>query len=353
MEHDRHEIIVQESTPSYGKITIEPLEIGYGVTLGNSLRRVLLSSISGAAIVAVRIEGVLHEFSTVPGVKEDVIELLVNLKHIPVRCHSSAVTTLRLEVKGPKVVTAGDIEPDSEVEFPDPEAFICTLEEGANLVMDLYVATGTGYLPIDRPRASYLPVDALQTDALYSPVKRVKYDIQDKRMGQRTDYDSLTLEIWTNGVVSPESAVIQASRVLKGYYSSIVDSLAGPGSSALEEIIKGEESAKTPSGTAGFEKQAVMAGFPMGENSIYYRPVRDLELSVRSENCLLRGGVHVIGELVSRTREDLLKTRNLGKISLREIEEKLAKFELTLSGDINSPIDDITETNEEKQKEEI
>ncbi|HPX03717.1 MAG TPA: DNA-directed RNA polymerase subunit alpha [Synergistaceae bacterium] len=353
MEHDRHEIIVQESTPSYGKITIEPLEIGYGVTLGNSLRRVLLSSISGAAIVAVRIEGVLHEFSTVPGVKEDVIELLVNLKHIPVRCHSSAVTTLRLEAKGPKTVTAADIEPDSEVEFPDPEAYICTLEEGASIVMDLYVGTGTGYLPIDRPRASYLPVDALQTDALYSPVKRVKYSIQDKRMGQRTDYDSLTLEIWTNGAVSPESAVIQASRILKGYYSSIVDSLAGPGSSALEDMIKGEENTKTVSGASGIERQPVMAGFPMGENSIYSRPVRDLELSVRSENCLLRGGVHVIGELISRTREDLLKIRNLGKISLREIEEKLAKFDLTLSGDVSTPIDDIVKTNEEKQKEEI
>jgi len=300
----------------------------------------------------VRIEGVLHEFSTVPGVKEDVIELLVNLKHIPVRCHSSAVTTLRLEVKGPKVITAADIEPDSEVEFPDSDAYICTLEEGSTLIMDLYVGTGTGYVPIDRPRASYLPVDALQTDALYSPVKRVKYDIQDKRMGQRTDYDSLTLEIWTNGVVSPESAVIQASRVLKGYYSSIVDSLAGPGSSALEEIIKGEENTKVLSGASGFEKQPVMAGFPMGENSIYSRPVRDLELSVRSENCLLRGGVHVIGELVSRTREDLLKIRNLGKISLREIEEKLSKFDLNLSGDISTPLDDITETNEEKQKEE-
>ncbi|NLD06019.1 MAG: DNA-directed RNA polymerase subunit alpha [Synergistaceae bacterium] len=353
MEHDRHEIIVQESTPSYGKITIEPLEIGYGVTLGNSLRRVLLSSISGAAIVAVRIEGVLHEFSTVPGVKEDVIELLINLKHIPVRCHSSAVTTLRLEVKGPKVITAADIEPDSEVEFPDPDAYICTLEEGSTLIMDLYVGTGTGYLPIDRPRASYMPVDALQTDVLYSPVKRVRYDIQDKRMGQRTDYDSLTLEIWTNGVVSPESAVIQASRVLKGYYSSIVDSLAGPGSSALEEIIKGEENTMALSGVPGFEKQAVITGFPMGENSIYSRPVRDLELSVRSENCLLRGGVHVIGELVSRTREDLLKIRNLGKISLREIEEKLSKFDLNLSGDISSPLDDIAKTNnEEKQKEE-
>ena len=238
MEHDRHEIIVQESTPSYGKITIEPLERGYGVTLGNSLRRVLLSSISGAAVVAVRIEGVMHEFSTIPGVKEDVIELLVNMKHVPVRCHSATVRTLHLEAKGPKVVTVSDIDPDSEIEFPDPEAYICTIEEGHSISMDIYVATGTGYAPIDRPRASYLPVDALQTDALFSPVQRVKYDIQDKRMGQRTDYDSLTLEIWTNEVVSPESAVIQASRILKGYYASIVDALAGPGTSALDEIIK-------------------------------------------------------------------------------------------------------------------
>ena len=342
MEHDRHEIIVQESTPSYGKITVEPLERGYGVTLGNSLRRVLLSSISGAAVVAVRVEGVLHEFSTVPGVKEDVIELLVNLKHIPVRCHSTAVRTLHLESKGPKVVTVSDIDPDSEVEFPDPEAYICTLEEGHTLSMDIYVATGTGYAPIDRPRASY---------------QRVKYDIQDKRMGQRTDYDSLTLEIWTNGVVTPESAVIQASRILKGYYASIVDSLAGPGTSALDEIIKNDEASRATAmgGKPGFDVHSGLSGFPMGENSIYSRPVRDLELSVRSENCLLRGGVHMIGELVSRTRDDLLKIRNLGKISLKEIEEKLAKFDLHLSGDISTPIDDDDEDlddNEQNLKEE-
>ena len=347
MEHDHHEIIVQESTPSYGKITIGPLERGYGVTLGNSLRRVLLSSIGGAAILAARIDGVLHEFSTIQGVREDVIELLVNLKHIPVICHSSSVKTLHLEVQGPKVVTVADIEHDSEVEFPDLDGYICTIEEGHSISMDIYVGTGTGYAPIDRPRASYLPVDALQTDALFSPVKRVKYDIQNTRMGQRTDYDSLTIEIWTNGVVDPETAMVQASRILKGYYSSIVDSIAGPGTSALDEIMDNEKAQATVATTA--ENQAVTAGFPMGENSIYSKPVRDLELSVRSENCLLRGGVHVLGELVSRTREDLLKIRNLGRISLKEIEEKLAKFDLHLSGDISTPLDDEdTDSNEEK-----
>ena len=252
------------------------------------------------------------------------------------------------------MVTVSDIDPDSEIEFPDPEAYICTIEEGHSISMDIYVATGTGYAPIDRPRASYLPVDALQTDALFSPVQRVKYDIQDKRMGQRTDYDSLTLEIWTNEVVSPESAVIQASRILKGYYASIVDALAGPGTSALDEIIKNDDAARAAlGGSKGFGPG--MAGFPMGENSIYTRPVRDLELSVRSENCLLRGGVHMIGELVSRTRDDLLKIRNLGKISLKEIEEKLAKFDLHLSGDISTPIDDDDEdleNNEQNPKEE-
>lgn len=349
MEHD-HEIIVQESTPSYGKITIEPLERGYGVTLGNSLRRVLLSSISGAAVVAARIEGVLHEFSTIPGVKEDVIELLVNLKHIPVRCHSSAVKTVRLEAVGPKTVTAADIQPDSDIEFPDPAAYICTIEEGCSVNMDIYVSVGMGYAPIDRPRAAYLPADAIQTDALFSPVERVKYEITDKRQGQRTDYDSLTLEVWTNGVATPEEAVIQASKILKGYYASIVDSLAGPGSSALDEIV-GEDSAGDAAHQAAHN--AAQQGIDMAENSIFARPVRDLELSVRSENCLLRGGVHKIGELVSKTRDDLLRIRNLGKISLKEIEEKLAKFDLHLSGDISTPIEvDEEETEPKNQKED-
>lgn len=349
MEHDRYEVIIQESTPSYGKITIEPLERGYGVTLGNSLRRVLLSSISGAAILAARIDGVLHEFSTIPGVREDVIELLVNLKHIPVAYHasdSSAVKTLHLEVEGPAVVTAADIEADSEVEFPDLDGYICTIEEGHKISMDLYIGTGTGYAPIDRPRESYLPVDALQTDALFSPIQRVKYDIHNTRMGQRTDYDSLTLEIWTNGVVDPESAMVEASRILKGYYVAIVDSIAGPGTSALDEIIDKKEKAQAAVAEEEENQPLSAAGFPMGENSIYSKPVRDLELSVRSENCLLRGGVNVLGELVSRTREDLLKIRNLGKVSLEEIEEKLAELDLHLSGEI-APLSDDSDSNEE------
>lgn len=331
MEHARYDIIVEESTSSYGKIVIEPLERGYGVTLGNSLRRVLLSSISGAAITAIRVDGVLHEFTTVPGVKEDMIELLMNIKHVPVRSFSSEFRILHLETEGPKVVTAADIQLDSEVEFPDPEAVICHLEKGAKLSMDFYVESGIGYASLDRPRPVYLPVDALLVDAIFSPAKRVKYEVQDKRLGQRTDYDRLVLEIWTNGVVTPEEAVRQASVILKDYFLSIAIAVSPDDADILAEIKGGDAMKSSDKGGGDAGSKNFMK---LGDNPAYARPVRDLELSVRSENCLMRGGVHYIGELVSRSRADLLKIRNLGKISLREIEEKLTKFDLTLSGEI-------------------
>lgn len=330
LEHARYEVIVEENTPSYGRIVIEPLERGYGVTIGNSLRRVLLSSISGAAITAVRVDGVVHEFTTVSGVKEDMIELLMNVKHIPVRSFSAEFRILHLEAKGPKVVTAADIQPDSEIEFPDPDALICHLEEGAALSMDFYVESGTGYAPLDRARPAYLPVDALMVDAIFSPAKRVKYEVKDTRKGQRTDYDRLVLEIWTNGVVAPKDAVCQASVILKDYFFKIAKSVAPEDSELLAEQ-KGTPATKSPDkvqlSDGSFRNFA-----KLGDNPAYTRPVRDLELSVRSENCLMRGGVHFIGDLISRSRADLLKIRNLGKISLREIEEKLTKFDLTLSG---------------------
>ena len=332
MDHARYEINVEERTPSYGRIVIEPLERGYGVTLGNALRRVLLSSISGAAITAIRVDGILHEFSTVPGVKEDVIELLMNVKHVPVRSYSSEFRILHLEAEGPKTVTAADIEPDSEVEFPTQDALICHLAAGAKLSVDFYVESGTGYVPLDRPRPSYLPVDALLVDAIFSPAKRVKYEVQDKRMGQRTDYDSLSLELWTNGVVSPEDAVRQASIILKEYFLNIALAVTQNDPDLLGEI-KSSDMKQIEKSSAS---DAVAKNFmKLGDNPAYARPVRDLELSVRSENCLMRGGVHFIGELVSRSRGDLLKIRNLGKISLREIEEKLTKFDLTLSGEVD------------------
>ncbi|EHM09768.1 DNA-directed RNA polymerase, alpha subunit [Thermanaerovibrio velox DSM 12556] len=331
MEHDRHEIIVEEESPSHGRVVLEPLERGYGTTLGNALRRVLLSSIPGAGIVAVRIDGVLHEFSTIPGVREDVIELLVNLKHVPVRINGQCggdVKVLRLEAEGPKVVKASDIQGDADVEFVDPEAVICTLDEGHRVSMDLYLERGVGYAPIDRPRPAYLPVDALLIDAIFSPVKRVKYEVQDVRSGQRTDYDRLVLEVWTNGAVSFKDAVAEASSILSGYFRGLSTFLWGQSSavSAADEDFFEEETGEEESSAAS------------SEDSILMRPIKDLELSVRSENCLLRGGIHLIGDLVGRPREELLKIRNLGKISLREIEEKLGKFGLSLGGEV--PADD-------------
>jgi DNA-directed RNA polymerase subunit alpha len=340
LDHARYEINVEERTPSYGRIVIEPLERGYGVTLGNALRRVLLSSISGAAITAIRVDGILHEFSTVPGVKEDVIELLMNVKHVPVRSYSSEFRILHLDAEGPKIVTAADIEPDSEVEFPTEDALICHLAAGAKLSIDFYVESGTGYIPLDRPRPSYLPVDALLVDAIFSPAKRVKYEVQDKRMGQRTDYDSLNLELWTNGVVSPEDAVRQASIILKEYFLNIALAVTQNDPDLLGEIKNSDMKQIEKSAVSDAVVKNLMK---LGDNPAYARPVRDLELSVRSENCLMRGGVHFIGELVSRSRGDLLKIRNLGKKSLREIEEKLIKFDLTLSGEI----DDDDDTDEE------
>jgi len=331
LEHARYEIIVEESTASYGRIVIEPLERGYGVTLGNSLRRVLLSSISGAAITAIRVDGVLHEFTTVSGVKEDMIELLMNIKHVPVRSYSPEFRILHLEAEGPKTVTAADIQPDSEIEFPDPDALICHLEKDAKLSMDFYVEAGTGYASLDRPRPAYLPVDALLVDAIFSPAERVKYEVQDKRLGQRTDYDRLVLEIWTNGVVTPEEAVRQASLILRDYFVNIALGVSPDDEALLTEIQGGDAAKPADKGTG---EAAAKNFMKLGDNPAYARPVRDLELSVRSENCLMRGGVHYIGELVSRSRGDLLKIRNLGKISLREIEEKLTKFDLTLSGEV-------------------
>jgi DNA-directed RNA polymerase subunit alpha len=329
LDHARYEIIIEERTPSYGRIVIEPLERGYGVTLGNALRRVLLSSISGAAITAIRVDGVLHEFTTVPGVKEDMIELLMNIKHVPVRSFSPEFRILHLEAEGPMTVTAADIQPDSEVEFPSPDAVICHLSSGSKLSMDFYVEAGTGYASLDRPRPVYLPVDALLVDAIFSPAKRVKYEVQDKRMGQRTDYDSLSMELWTNGVVSPEDAVRQASVILKDYFLNIALAVSQD-DPELQIEIKGLDI--RPGDKAA---EAARNFMTLGDNPAYARPVRDLELSVRSENCLMRGGVHFIGELVSRSRGDLLKIRNLGKISLKEIEEKLTKFDLTLSGEVD------------------
>jgi DNA-directed RNA polymerase subunit alpha len=317
----RPEIKLEENTSTHGRLILGPLERGYGMTLGNALRRVLFSSIKGAAITSVRIEGVLHEFSTTPGVREDVIEILMNLKHVPVRSRSKDVRVLRVELDGPKNVTAQDIQTDSEIEFVDLEAKICTLEEGAHLTMELYVAQGMGYPSSERPRPPYLPVDALLTDALFSPVLRVNYEVEATRVGQRTDYESLILDLWTSGIVTPDAAVCEAAQIIRTYFGHVVADLEQKGNG-------------NPLGGDGFvsDPSASIIRTPMGVGAAEFlsRPVRDLELSIRSENCLLRGGIHTIGDLLQKSRDDLLKIRNLGKISLKEIGEKLDSSGLKL-----------------------
>ncbi len=315
MEQIRPDIRVEASTPLNGRIVLGPLEKGYGVTLGNSLRRVLLSSIKGTAITAVRVEGILHEFSTIPGIREDAIELLLNLKNIALKSHSGETRILRLEAKGPCEVSPKNILPDSDVEFVDPDVHICTLAEGASLDMDLFIETGTGYVTSDRDRPKDLPVDALVVDAVFSPVRRVKYEVQDARVGQRTDYERLVLEIWTNGSVTPEHAAIEASGILQKFFSMLYQGLGVDESGSID----------VPGLPQGQEPAAV--------DGVLLRSIKDLELSIRSENCLLRGGIQTIGDLMSRTKAELLKIRNLGKISLREIEEKLEPFGLNIKGE--------------------
>jgi len=315
LEQIRPDIRVEESTPLSGRIVLGPLEKGYGVTLGNALRRVLLSSIKGAAITAVRVEGILHEFSTIPGMREDAIELLLNLKNVVLKSHSGDTRVLRLEAKGPCEVTPANILPDSDIEFVNPEAYICTLDEGTSLEMDLFIESGMGYVTSDRDRPADLPVDALVVDAVFSPVRRVKYEVQDARVGQRTDYERLVLEIWTNGSITPEKAAIDASGILQRFFSMLHHGLGND--------------------EAGLDVDAVLpqGPEPTAVDGVMLRSIKDLELSIRSENCLLRGGVQTIGDLMSRTKAELLKIRNLGKISLREIEEKLDPFGLSIKGE--------------------
>ena len=323
----RPEIQVEECTGTSARLVIGPLERGYGQTIGNALRRVLLSSIKGAAISAVRVEGAQHEFTTIPGLKEDVIELLLNLKHVPVRSYSAESRVLKLDVEGAKRVTAADFQKDSEIEFINPDAYVCTLAEGHSLSLEAYIEQGVGYATVDRARPTYLPVDALMIDAVYSPVLRVKYEVQNERVGQKTDYEKIVMNVTTNGVVAPDIAVGEAARLLREYFDIVVGELRKlhPDEPRLGS---GDIPAAAPEWTSGAE-EAVDAG----KNSILNKSIKELELSIRSENCLLRYGIHTIGELVSHSKDDLLKIRNLGKISLREIEEKTAKYGIVLSDD--------------------
>jgi len=290
----------------YGKFVVEPLERGFGHTLGNSLRRVLLSSLPGAAVSSVHIEGVQHEFSTIPGVKEDVTEIILNLKGMAVKLFSEGPKKVRVDAVGPCVLTAGDIEVDDEVEIINPDMHIATLNEDAHLQMQLTLDRGRGYISADKNKNPGMVIGEIPMDSIFTPVKKVNYAVSDTRVGQTTDFDSLTLEIWTNGTLKPEEAVSGAANILRKQLELFV--------SLTDQVI--------PVSMVQPEEDA--------HGKLLDMTIEELELSVRAYNCLKRANINTVGELVQRNQEDMMKVRNLGRKSLDEVELKLQELGLGL-----------------------
>ena len=291
-------------TATYGKFVGEPFERGFGTTVGNALRRVLLSSLQGAAITALKIDGVLHEFATLPGVREDVTDVVLNLKEVRLRLLDGVVAHARIDAKGEGVVRAGDIQGGPNLEILNPDHPIATLSKEGVLKADLTIKLGRGYVPADRNKDEEAPVGTIPIDAIFSPIRKVNYNVTNARVGQRTDYDKLSVELWTDGSVRPDDAVAYAARILQDQLSIFIN---------FEETpeMQAEEEEATPT---------------LNEN--LFRPVAELELSVRSANCLQNADIKFIGELVQRTEAEMLKTKNFGRKSLNEIKEILREMGL-------------------------
>ena len=306
-EKPKIEYIEENDQFSYGKFVVEPLERGYGITLGNALRRVLLSSLPGAAITSVKFDGVLHEFSTLPGVLEDTIEIILNLKSVSMKIQEPGPQTLVIDMSSPGVVRAKDIQAPAGVEILNPQLAICTLEEEARIYMEMTAMKGRGYVPADRNKTPQQPIGEIPVDSIFSPIRKANYRVEDTRVGQVTDYDKLTLEVWTDGSVKPDEAVSQAARILSKRIAIFIDLTEEIDEVDLEEEKEEEDR----------EKKLEMT-------------VEDLDLSVRSYNCLKRAGINTVGELVAKTEEELMKVRNLGKKSFEEVERKLDELSLSL-----------------------
>lgn len=302
-------IVIDEESRSnfYGKFICEPLERGFGITIGNSLRRILLSSLQGAAIVSVKFDGVVHEFSTIPGVIEDVTDILLNLKEIKLKLKDTEEAIIRLsrEEEGP--VRAGDIEQNDSVEILNPEQHIATLSKKGKLNMEMVVKMGKGYVPAEKVKGKNHPIGVIYIDAVYSPIKKVNYVVTNARVGQITDYDKLTLEVWTDGSALPEDAVAYSAKILKEQMTPFINFEEEPEPVEKEEEEEGEK---------------------LNEN--LFRPVSELELSVRSANCLKNAEITLIGELVQKTESEMLKTKNFGRKSLNEIKSILSEMGLNL-----------------------
>ncbi len=292
---------------NYGKFVVEPLERGYGTTLGNALRRILLSSLPGAAVTSVKIDGVLHEFSTIPGVKEDVTEIILNLKKLAIRLNGENTKRVIINAVGPKEVTAADIIGDSDIEIFNPDLHIATLEESATLVMEVNLARGRGYVPAEVNKTENTPISVIPVDSIYTPVRKVNFTVENTRVGQVTDYDRLVLEIWTDGSITPEEGVSIGAKIMQEHLNLFIQLTDTTG--AMEIMVEKEEDQK--------EKALEMT-------------IEELELSVRSFNCLKRAAINTVEELTQKSEDDMMKVRNLGKKSLDEVKAKLEELGLGL-----------------------
>jgi DNA-directed RNA polymerase subunit alpha len=309
IQPERLEVDRDSHTESYGKFVCQPLERGFATTIGNSLRRILLSSIQGAAITSVRIDEALHEFTAIPGVLEDVTEIILNLKEVRLKLNTAEGQTVRIDKKQKGVVTAADIISDGSVEVMNPEQHICTITGKGKFSVELEVKWGKGYRPAEMNKSDDQPIGVIPIDSIFTPVKKVQYIVTQARVGQQTDYDKLTLEIHTDGSVKPENALAYSAKILKEHMAIFINFDEEEAEPEIEEVPESEES-------------------PLNEN--LYRTVEDLELSVRSANCLKNANITYIGELVQRTEAEMLKTKNFGRKSLNEIKQLLEEMELSL-----------------------
>ena len=307
LDFEKPKLECVEMSENYGRFVVEPLERGFGMTLGNSMRRVLLSSLPGVAATSIRIDGVLHEFSTIEGVKEDVTEIVLNLKGLICKLHCQGPKKVVIDAAGECEVTAGDILPDSDVEIINPELHLATLDENGKLHMEIMLDHGRGYVVADRNKRPDMPIGEIAVDSIYTPITKVNFTVDDTRVGQSTDYDKPTLEIWTNGSIKPDEAASYAAKILTEHlmlFINLTDRIQG-----VEIMVEKEESKK---------------------EKILEMNIEDLDLSVRSYNCLKRAGINTVEELVQRDEDEMMKVRNLGRKSLEEVQQKLAQLGLTL-----------------------
>ncbi|MBQ1619607.1 MAG: DNA-directed RNA polymerase subunit alpha, partial [Oscillospiraceae bacterium] len=299
---------------SYGKYVVEPLERGYGITLGNALRRIMLSSLPGTAATTIKIAGVQHEFSTVPGVKEDVTEIVLNIKSLITKLHNSdGIKTVYIEATGPCEVKAGDIKCDSEVEVLNPELHIATLDAGATLNMEITLSHGRGYVPADRNKTPQTAIGTIPVDSIYTPVYKVNYTVENTRVGNMTDFDKLTLEVWTDGTITPRDAVSLGAKILCDHFSLFTD---------LSDTMS--------------SKSTVVEKAEAQRDKVLELTIEELDLSVRSFNCLKRANINTVEDLISKTEDDMMKVRNLGRKSLEEVINKLAMMGLSLASEDNN-----------------